>query len=156
MQKRTITEEDLLAAKKLKQIWDEKKKPLGLTQEKAADLLGFATQASISHYLTGKQALGVEAVLKFASLLQVAPEEIRPDMSELFAPVRRFAATTEIASHSPPKSKLTEKELLLLELYNELPDSEAEKIINLMKSKKNYFEKIMKELVAKKAAKNRA
>lgn len=154
MQKRTITKEDLLAAKKLKQIWDEKKKSLGLNQEKAADLLGFSTQASISHYITGKQALGVEAVLKFASLLQVAPEEIRPDMSGLFAPVRRFV-TPETSNQSPQRNNLTEKEQLLLDLYNELPDSEAEEILNLMKSKKEYFEKIMKELVAKKTANHR-
>ncbi|WP_162505578.1 helix-turn-helix domain-containing protein [Candidatus Arsenophonus triatominarum] len=87
---RTITDEDLLAAKRLKQIWDKNKKELSLTQDKAAELLGFSTQATVSHYLTGKLALGVEAVLRFAVLLKVRPEEIRPDMAELFSSIRNL------------------------------------------------------------------
>ncbi|HGJ5854910.1 MAG TPA: helix-turn-helix domain-containing protein [Arsenophonus nasoniae] len=146
---RTITDEDLLAAKKLKQIWDKNKKELGLTQDKAAELLGFSTQATVSHYLTGKLALGVEAVLRFASLLKVRPEEIRPDMADLFSSIRNLPAS-DMNDCYIEKNRLTKKQKLLIDLYNDLPESEAEKIINLMKSKKKYFEKIMKELTSKK------
>ncbi|WP_063656949.1 XRE family transcriptional regulator [Candidatus Arsenophonus triatominarum] len=137
---RTITDEDLLAAKRLKQIWDKNKKELSLTQDKAAELLGFSTQATVSHYLTGKLALGVEAVLRFAVLLKVRPEEIRPDMAELFSSIRNLP-TSDMNNYYVEKNTLSQKEKLLLDLYNDLPESEAEKIIDVMKSKKKYFEK---------------
>lgn len=155
MQKRTFTTADLLAARKLRRLWEQEKDRLGLTQEKAAELLGFSTQGTVSHYLNGRLALGAEAVLRFATLLQVSPEEIRPDMAQLFATIRQ-TPTHKTEHIATPRSRddLTEKELLLLELYNDLPDSEAEKILNLMKDKRDYFERIMKELAEKKANKN--
>jgi transcriptional regulator with XRE-family HTH domain len=76
--KRTITEADELAAEELKKIWDRKRQELSLTQEKAAQQFG-GTQGLISQYLLGRIALGRIATLKFARILQVAPEEIRPD-----------------------------------------------------------------------------
>lgn len=78
-----------MAAKRLKAIWERKKAELHLTQDKAADILGFGTQGAVSHYLNAKTPLNTDTVIKFASLLGVAPEEIRPDMADLFAIVRR-------------------------------------------------------------------
>lgn len=84
--KRTITQADREAAKRLKRIWEEKKKDLHLTQEKAADQLGFKTQASVSHYLNCRIALGPVATLKFARLLDVSPQDIRPDFEFVLLP----------------------------------------------------------------------
>lgn len=66
------------AAKRLRAIWDSKKDDLHLTQEKAADYLDM-TQGAVSHYLTGKIALGPVAILRFSRLLSVSPKDIRPD-----------------------------------------------------------------------------
>lgn len=66
------------AAINLKRIWLIRKRELGLTQEEAADLLGFSTQGAVSHYLNGRMALNTEAILKFAKLLEVAPTDIDP------------------------------------------------------------------------------
>lgn len=84
MTRRKITEADKEAARTLKKLWDAKYQALGLSQDKAAAELG-VTQGMVSHYLTGKRALGTEATLKFAHLLQVEPSTIRPDLPHLQA-----------------------------------------------------------------------
>jgi predicted transcriptional regulator len=44
---------------------ERKKVTLRLTQEKAADALGFSTQATVSQYLNGSIPLNTDATLKF-------------------------------------------------------------------------------------------
>jgi len=78
---------DIAASSALREIWNRKRKELGLTQEKAAHELGFRTQAGVSHYLNGRTPLNTDVILKFAALLQVDPTAIRPDIGELLAPL---------------------------------------------------------------------
>ncbi len=78
---RKMTELDFEAAKNLKRIWAEKRKELGFTQEQAAEFMGVG-QSTISQYLRGAAALGLEATLKFAYFLGVDPRDIRPDLPE--------------------------------------------------------------------------
>ena len=61
MRKKTIDAVEREAAKRLRDIWNEKKVTLRLTQEKAAEVLGFSTQASVSHYLNGTTPLNTDA-----------------------------------------------------------------------------------------------
>ncbi|AXF76085.1 XRE family transcriptional regulator [Erwinia tracheiphila] len=86
--KNVITEEDIQTAVRLKRIWDMKKDQLGLSQEKAAGFFGFSTQAAISQFLNGKVPLNTENILKFSSLLNVAPEDITPRIGPLLAHIR--------------------------------------------------------------------
>lgn len=76
--KRTFTDADTQAHRRLRAFWDTKARSLGLTQAKAASLFG-GTQALINAYLTGRAALGQAATMKFARILQVRPEDIRTD-----------------------------------------------------------------------------
>ncbi|ECX1691432.1 helix-turn-helix domain-containing protein, partial [Salmonella enterica] len=76
------------ATQRLRAIWDAKKRDLKLTQEIAADLMGFETQSTVSHYLNGKAPLNTDAALKFSVLLRVKPEELRPDLADLMNYVR--------------------------------------------------------------------
>jgi transcriptional regulator with XRE-family HTH domain len=78
---RKMTELDFEAAKNLKRIWTEKRKELGFTQEQAAEFMG-VTQSTVSQYLRGVAALGLEATLRFAYFLGVDPRDIRPDLPE--------------------------------------------------------------------------
>lgn len=89
MKRKPLSPADAAAAANLRRIWDEKKKGLGLTQEKAAAALGFNTQAAVSHYLSGYTPLNTDAVLKFAALLKVQPSQIREDIVELLGPASR-------------------------------------------------------------------
>jgi len=81
---RRITPADQRAANNLKRLWKERKKALGLTQEKVAQEFGGAdrgrTQGLISQYMTGRIALGPVATLHFARILKCSPQEIRPDL----------------------------------------------------------------------------
>lgn len=90
--KNVITEEDIQVAKRLRQIWDAKKEQLGLSQEKAAEFFGFSTQAAISQFLNGKAPVNTENILKFSSLLEVQPEEIKPSISSLISHIRGIPA----------------------------------------------------------------
>jgi len=78
--RKTLTEKQILWADNLRNIWDRKKKELGLTQEKAGHLLGW-TQGGVGHYLNKKTPLNTDAKIKFAKLLQVDVTEIDPDFS---------------------------------------------------------------------------
>lgn len=91
MKRKPLSQADQAAAANLRRLWDEKKKDLGLTQEKAAGTLGFGTQAAVSHYLSGYTPLNTDAVLKFAALLKVQPSQIRADIGDLLAPASRPA-----------------------------------------------------------------
>lgn len=96
MKRKPLSHADLAAAANLRRIWDEKKKGLGLTQEKAAAVLGFNTQAAVSHYLGGYTPLNTDAVLKFAALLKVQPSQIREDIGELLSQVSRPAGGRKV------------------------------------------------------------
>ena len=76
------------ASKNLKAAWNARKKELKLTQELAAELLGFESQGTVSQYLNGKIPVNTDAALKFAALLKVKPEDIREDLKDLMNYVR--------------------------------------------------------------------
>lgn len=78
-----LSEDQLAAAARLRRIWDEKRGALGLTQDRAAQKLGFETQSAVSQYLNAVVPLNVEAVLKFAVLLEVRPRDIDPKAAQL-------------------------------------------------------------------------
>lgn len=84
---RPLTSDEKLAARRLRQIWDQKKKDLELTQEKVAHAMHI-TQGAVSHYLNGRIPIGPLAAMRFAHILEVAPEEI-----------------IEIQNITPPSSK---------------------------------------------------
>lgn len=86
--KNILTQEDKLIADRLKTIWNEKKRELGLSQEVAAGKMGFNTQAAVSQFLNGKIPLNTENVLKFSEMLRVPPETIDPSIATLLKHVR--------------------------------------------------------------------
>lgn len=109
MKRKSLSEQDIEAAHRLKEIWNSRKTELGLTQDRAAEILGFATQGAVSHYLNAKTPLNLEAVLKFANLLQVAPESIRPDFSDLLNIARLLTPSATQESIPPEQKNQTEE-----------------------------------------------
>ena len=96
-------------ADRLYAVWQKKKTPLGLSQERAAGSFG-CSQANISQYLNGKIPLNTDAIFKFAKILQVAPEEINPNIGEIVP----FAASDQIkaADMLPILVRMPAKEIL--------------------------------------------
>lgn len=129
---RKISDVDKNAAHNLKAIWEAKRDALGLTQEKAAEALGFSTQGAVSQYLNGRTALNTDTTLKFAALLQVPPEDINPELKVLLDYVRSNKQTS-VVEHSPLTARNEHNTLRLLDVYakagpsgfmnNEFPDT---------------------------------
>lgn len=147
MRKKTLDAAEVDAAQRLRNIWNEKKVTLRLTQEKAADALGFSTQATVSQYLNGTIPLNTDAALKFAALLGVKPEELRPDLSELMNYVRK--TDSHVQDYSASGWRLLKPEdAELLELYERLPQSEKERHLSELKEKVSGFDRLFEELLA--------
>lgn len=147
MRKKTLDSADAETARRLREIWDEKKITLRLTQEKAAEALGFSTQASVSHYLNGTTPLNTDATLKFAALLGVKPEEIRPDLADMMNYVRKSGEYVE--DRAGPGWRLLDPEHVeLINLYDRLPQSEKERHLSDLKDKIHGFDRLFNELLA--------
>lgn len=85
--RRQLTEEEMSWAKRLQRIWLSKKKELDLTQEAAAQILGF-NQSSFSQYVNGRIPLNTDAKLAFAKLLKVPVTDIDPNFGQrIFLPI---------------------------------------------------------------------
>lgn len=67
-------------AKRLKAIYEAKKKALGVTQQSIADELDI-TQGAVGHYLNGRNPLNLQVALVFARLLDVSVEEFSPELA---------------------------------------------------------------------------
>ena len=79
----TLTPEQQRAAARILHAWLRKKEQLGLTQERAAERAGWS-QGMFNHYLHGRKALNIEAVLRLAVILDEDPMRLAP---EIVAPV---------------------------------------------------------------------
>jgi len=80
--KRELTYEELEAARKLRSIWDARKKEkaiqgIKLTQENVGLEMNI-TQGQVGKYLNGLAPLNVTKVLEFARILEVEPTDIMP------------------------------------------------------------------------------
>ncbi len=77
--KKVLTTEQLEDAKRLKALYESKKKELGLTQQHIADALDI-TQGAVGHYLNGRNALNLSVAASFAKILQVSIADFSPTL----------------------------------------------------------------------------
>lgn len=82
--KKDITPAQAEDAKRLKAIYEAKKKLLGVTQQSIADELDI-TQGAVGHYLNGRNPLNLPIASVFARLLQVDVEEFSPTLAKELA-----------------------------------------------------------------------
>ncbi|MGF6692675.1 LexA family transcriptional regulator [Metapseudomonas resinovorans] len=76
-------EEQAAEASRLKAIYTARKKlDRTLTQERVAELCGWSGQSVVSQYMNGRIPLNLSALLKFAAILDFAPEEVSPRLAE--------------------------------------------------------------------------
>ncbi|MEJ2309949.1 MAG: helix-turn-helix transcriptional regulator [Gammaproteobacteria bacterium] len=78
-----LTPQQQWAAGRILNVWLRKKEQLGLRQERAAERAGWS-QGMFNHYLHGRKALNIEAVLRLAVILREDPMSLAP---EILAPV---------------------------------------------------------------------
>lgn len=79
--KKPLTTEQLEDAKRLKALYESKKKQLGITQYTIADELGIS-QGAVGHYLNGRIGLNVPIASGFAKILQAPISEFSQSLSK--------------------------------------------------------------------------
>jgi len=113
MQRRPLTAEEKTWCDNLKRVYNEKKKELGLTQEKLAELCGWKSQGSVAQYFTGRIPLNTDAKIKLAWALKVPVSEIDPTMKAVKT-TGAYSAKDFMMQHADAFEKMSEKDLLKL------------------------------------------
>lgn len=98
---RKLTYDEITECKALRAIFEAKKKGLGLTQEAAGVAMGIS-QSAVGHYLHGRNALNMQAAMKFASMLRVDLGDFSPRLARQaaemgFVPIDNLQ---HVSSHS--------------------------------------------------------
>ncbi len=93
MKKKPLTDAQIEDAKRLKALYEAKKKDLGLSQESIAHELG-VVQSAVAQIFSGKNALNLSRALEFAKILKVSVADFSPDLAKEMA---GFSAKGNIA-----------------------------------------------------------
>lgn len=75
-----LTTEQLEDCKRLKALYESKKKELGITQQSIAEMLDIS-QGAVGHYLNGRNALNLQIAAVFARQLKVSISEFSPSLA---------------------------------------------------------------------------
>lgn len=119
--RKPLTEEEAAASLRLKAIWEKNHKRLGLTQESAAHKLGWSSQGAVWQYLHSKIPLNWSAVVGWAKLLEVTPEDIYPELAH------KLGQKAERRAILPPDAQE------VAELYRQLSPRLQRDIISFLK-----------------------
>lgn len=79
--RRTLNPEELAIAARAKSLWLEKKSREKISQDVAADALGF-TASAFNQYINGKIAINTDALFSLATYLGVTPADLDPQWRE--------------------------------------------------------------------------
>lgn len=77
-----LTAEQKEDAARLRKIYFQKRKELGITQESLAEACDWESQGSVSQYINGKIPLNLDAAIKFSQQLKVKIEDFSPQIAE--------------------------------------------------------------------------
>jgi predicted transcriptional regulator len=80
--RRPLTTEECLWADNLSKVWHQRA-DRKLSQERAAELLGYSAQSTVSQYINKIIPLNDTAVIAFSRLLRIEPGKIKPDLADL-------------------------------------------------------------------------
>ncbi|AKQ56720.1 LexA repressor [Bordetella hinzii] len=101
-----LTPEQLADAGRLRtayMLWKIQRQDTGepTSQEAIASALGFSSQSAVSQYLNGKIPLNVNALAKFATLFDCAPDTISPTLAQDMARLATLARTAAAEAAAP-------------------------------------------------------
>jgi hypothetical protein len=89
-------------AARLKVLFFERKRLEGLTEAQfAVDFFDGASQGAVNHYLTGRQPLNLDALIRFSKGLGCLASEISPRLSERLTDALHSGVLERAASYSP-------------------------------------------------------
>lgn len=134
--RRPLTKEETQAAERIKRIWLKNKKKLGLSQDRAAEALGWS-QGIFNKYLNGIQPLNLKAVLKFSELLGVSASDLAPEItgshSEDIDNLQQ-----NLNDNLPPQNKVFMN--LIIEMLSEFPEAELRYIFKMIELRKKFID----------------
>ncbi|MFS1584125.1 MAG: transcriptional regulator [Candidatus Arsenophonus phytopathogenicus] len=107
-----------------------------ITKSDIAKICGVTPQSVNGWYIRG--SIGKESAIKLADNLSVSVAWILGEGD---------ASADDL---DLPKPELSEKEKLLLKLFNELPESESNELLKTLTDKKYYYDELLTELLQKK------
>lgn len=107
-----------------------------ITKSDMAKICGVTPQSVNGWYIRG--SIGKESAIKLADYLNVSVAWILGEGDD------------SVDDLDLPKPELSEKEKLLLRLFNELPESESNELLKTLTEKKYYYDKLLTELLQKK------
>lgn len=103
MPAKPLSSEQQADAARLRGAWEAfKLRTPGVTQEWLADQCGWKTQAAVNQYFSARIALNLAALLKFAAVLEVSPDQISPSLAGQLPSSGR----SEKAMTTPGRSRL--------------------------------------------------
>lgn len=103
--KKILTPAQVADSKRLKALYEAKKKELGITQQSIADALDIS-QGAVGHYLNGRNALNTAVASVFARLLGISVSDFSPSLAKDISDMSSVASeNTSFAGHYSPGSK---------------------------------------------------
>lgn len=145
MKKKPLDEEQIADAKRLKALYNAKKKELGLSQAIVADHLG-VVQSAVNSLLNGINALNVHNATNFARLLRVSVNDFSPSLAKEIASM--YEAVESCPSTLNPLDALSNQEKKLLEMFNDLPQKEQDRFVKEISARKDELDHIYEEMKA--------
>lgn len=138
----SFTPEQRADTDRLRALWQRHQLATGTTQEAFAELLHMS-QGGLNHYLRGRKALGLDAVLKFSTQLGVSPTEISPSLvvqylAQLLGGPQQGAVAEPTAPYNTPALSAGEVALIyetrrLADKLSVSPEDLSRKVITLMR-----------------------
>ncbi|WP_440866243.1 hypothetical protein [Symbiopectobacterium purcellii] len=145
MKKRPLNDEQIADAKRLKALYNAKKKELGLSQAIVADHLG-VVQSAVNSLLNAINALNVHNATSFARLLRVSVNDFSPSLAKEIASM--YETIELYPSTLSPLDTLSTQEKQLLEIFNDLPKKEQDKFVKEISARKNELDQLYEEMKA--------
>jgi plasmid maintenance system antidote protein VapI len=109
--RRTITQRDKTISRKLKSLWDTKKRVLELSQQEMADRLGI-TQSAFSQMLHARMVITTDQIIKIALVFKESPTLIDPTFYTRFDIHNKNDLKTFLSLEIARMSEADRKELL--------------------------------------------
>ncbi len=113
-------DEQATEASRLQAIYKARKKQdRTLSQERVAELCGWAGQSVVSQYMTGKIPLNLIALMKFASVLDFQLDEVSPRLADTVKQAKGLSPTSERATSNQAQSTASGINLFPVETWDD-------------------------------------
>lgn len=127
-----LSPEQLADAARLKALFNERKRELGITQESLALEFGYGAQSVVSQYLNGVIPLNVDAAIQFAGRLGCAVGEFSISLQAKIDAVAAYRSGAPAVTRQPSGSEWPFT--VPRNVYDALPSKEKKRLDMMVRS----------------------